>query len=439
MLTFPIRGGIHPSYHKELAAHLPIEALPLPKRLEIALCQHLGIPAVPVVSRGALIVPGDLIAEAPKLISANVHSPVAGKVRGIVQKPLPGGRMCDYAQIDVDEEATASHEWERREIDLATVDAGWLSQTMRAAGIVGMGGATFPTDVKFSPPPGAKLDTYILNAAECEPYLTCDDRMMVEHAREVLEGIQLAQAAFGFERVIVGVERNKPDAIEAFRREAGSFADMPIEVIPLEVRYPQGAEKVLIRATTGRIVPAGRLPFEIGVVVDNVQTMFAVQQAAYLGKPLVERVITVSGAGINAPKNLRVPIGTPVSDIAEYCGGFSAETTKVIVGGPMTGTALPSLDYAVTKGFSGLLFLTQQDYPDESPCIRCGACVDVCPMGLMPLKLAAYAKAGKFAEAKATNLADCFECGCCAWACPSQIKIVSWIKYAKNYVRVKGI
>jgi Na+-translocating ferredoxin:NAD+ oxidoreductase subunit C len=439
MQVFSIRGGVHPSYHKELTSGAPIEALPLPKRLEIPLSQHLGIPAAPVVSRGAQVAPGDLIAEAPKLISANVHAPVAGKIRGIMQKPLPGGRMCEYAQIDVDEEATAGHSWERREVDLEIVDSKWLAQTMRTAGIVGMGGATFPTDVKFSPPPGAKLDTFILNAAECEPYLTCDHRMMVEHTREILEGIQLAQAAFRFERIIVGIERNKPDAIEAFRRESRNFSAMPVEVIPLEVRYPQGAEKVLIRATTGRIVPAGRLPFEIGVLVDNVQTMYAVQQAAYLGKPLVERVVTVSGSGITNPKNLRVLVGTSVSDIAEHCGGLSPETTKVIVGGPMTGVALPSLDYSVTKGFSGLLFLTQKDYPDEGPCIRCGTCVDVCPMGLMPLKLAAYAKAGKFAEAKATNLADCFECGCCAWACPSQIKIVSWIKFAKNYVRVKDI
>ncbi len=439
MLTFSLRGGIHPAYHKELASEHPIEPFPLPKRLEIPLSQHLGLPAAAVVSRGDEVSAGNVIAEAPKLISAHVHTPAAGKVRSVVQKPLPGGRMCDYVQVDVDEEATEAHEWRARSVDLAEVDAQWLARTSREAGIVGMGGATFPTDVKLSPPPTAKLDVFILNGAECEPYLTCDHRMMVEHTHEILQGIELAHTAFGFSRVIIGIEENKPDALEAFRRESARFPDMPLEVAPLETRYPQGAEKVLIESTTKRVVPAGKLPFEVGVVAANVQTMYALQQAAYLGKPLIERIVTVSGAGIATPKNLRVPVGTPVADLAEFCGGFSERTTKVVMGGPMTGIALPSLDYSVTKGSGGLLFLTQQDYPDESPCIKCGSCVDVCPMRLMPLKLAAFAKAGKFEEAKATNLADCFECGCCAWACPANIKILSWIKYAKNYVRVKGI
>ena len=434
-----IRGGVHPSYHKGLASDVAIEAAPLPAKLEIPLSQHLGIPAAPTVSKGDQVQPGDLIAEAPKLISANVHSPAAGKVRNVVQKPLPGGRMCDYVEIQVDEEATLAHEWQEREVDLGAVDQQWLARTLREAGIVGMGGATFPTDVKFSPPPTASLDTFILNGAECEPYLTCDHRMMVEHAREILEGIRLVNAAFSFSRIVVAVEKNKPDAIEAFRSAAIQMDALGVEIVPLDVLYPQGAEKMLIRVVTGRTVPAGRLPFEVGVVVSNVQTIHALREAAYSGKPLVERVVTISGAGINQPKNIRALVGTPVSELVELCGGFSEATTKVVAGGPMTGIALPNLDYSVAKGTSGLLFLTQQDYPDESPCIHCGTCVDVCPMRLMPLKLAAFAKAGKFEEAKATNLADCFECGSCAWACPSNIKIVSWIKYAKNYIRVKGI
>jgi Na+-translocating ferredoxin:NAD+ oxidoreductase subunit C len=439
MLKSLIRGGVHPAYNKDLAAGKPIETPPLPGRIQIPLSQHLGLPAAPVVSKGDEVVPGVLIGEAPKLISANVHSPVAGKVRSVVQKPLPGGRMCDYVEIDVDADATEAHRWERREVDFAAVDREWLAKTMRDAGIVGMGGATFPTDVKFSPPPTASLDTFILNGAECEPYLTCDHRMMVEHTREILEGIRLINTAFAFDRVVIAIEKNKPDAIEAFRRAALESDALGVEVVGLDVLYPQGAEKMLIRAVTGRVVPAGRLPFEVGVVVANAQTVYALQQAAFLHKPLVERVVTVSGAGIAEPKNLRALVGTPVSDLVDYCGGVSETTTKVVAGGPMTGIALPSLDYSVTKGTSGLLFLTQQEYPDESPCIHCGTCVDVCPMRLMPLKLAAFARAGKFEEAKATNLADCFECGACAWACPANIKIVSWIKYAKNYIRVKGI
>jgi len=439
MMTSLIRGGVHPAYEKQRTAGVSIERAPLPKRVEIPLSQHLGVPATPVVGKGDEVAPGDLIAEAPKLISANVHSPVAGKVRGVVQKPLPGGRMSDYVEIEVDVEATEAHRWERHEVDLSVVDQEWLAKTMRDAGIVGMGGATFPSDVKFSPPPTATLDTFILNGAECEPYLTCDHRMMLEHTREILEGIRLIQTAFSFTRIIVAIEKNKPDAIQAFRQAAIETDALGVEVVGLDVLYPQGAEKMLIKAVTGRTVPAGRLPFEVGVVVSNVQTVHALQQAAYLGKPLVERVVTVSGAGIAEPKNLRAVVGTPISELADLCGGVSEATTKVVAGGPMTGIALPSLDYAVTKGSSGLLFFTQQDYPEESPCIHCGTCVDVCPMRLMPLKLAAFAKAGKFEEAKATNLADCFECGSCAWACPSHIKIVSWIKYAKNYVRVKGI
>jgi len=439
MLKSLIRGGVHPSYQKGLASDKPITVAPIPEKLEIPLSQHLGIPATPVVSKGDIVSPGDVIAEAPKLISANVHSPVAGKVRAIVQKPLPGGRMCDYVEIQVDQEATAEWNWERTEVDFAEVDAKWLAQTMRKAGIVGMGGATFPTDVKFSPPPTASIDTFILNGAECEPYLTCDHRMMVEHTREILEGIRLINAAFGFDRIVVAIEKNKPDAIEAFRRVALEMDALGVDVVGLDVLYPQGAEKMLIRSVTGRVVPAGRLPFEVGVIVANVQTVYAIQQAAYLGKPLVDRVVTVSGAGIAEPANIRALVGTPVTQLVDLAGGHADQTTKVVAGGPMTGIALPSLEYSVTKGLSGLLFLTQADYPDESPCIHCGTCVDVCPMRLMPLKLAAFARAGKFEEAKATNLADCFECGCCAWACPSNIKIVSWIKYAKNYIRVKGI
>ncbi|TVQ20728.1 MAG: electron transport complex subunit RsxC [Spirochaetaceae bacterium] len=444
MLASRIRGGVHPAYRKELASGQPIETAPTPERVDIPLAQHLGVPATAKVARGDEVAPGDLIGEATKLICANVHSPVAGKVRAVVQKPLPGGRLCDYVEIQVDREATDAHIWERQDIDLDKIDQKWVAATLRGAGIVGMGGATFPTDVKFSPPPNASLDTLILNGAECEPYLSCDHRMMVEHAEELLHGMLLADAAFAFSRLVIAIEKNKPDAIAAFNAAIDALglrnaARTPVEVIGLDVRYPQGAEKVLIKVVTGRTVPAGKLPFEVGVVVSNGQTLFALYEAAYFGKPLVDRVVTVSGEGIERPKNIRALIGTPVADLIQLCGGVDPATTKVIAGGPMTGTALPSLDYVVTKGLSGLLFLTQSEYPSESPCIRCGSCVEVCPMGLMPLKLAAYAKAGKFELAKATNLADCFECGSCAWACPANIQIVSWIKYAKNYIRVKGL
>ncbi|MFP4376962.1 MAG: electron transport complex subunit RsxC [Spirochaetales bacterium] len=438
MLNSKIRGGVHPAYNKALASDQPIEGVELPKVIEVPLAQHLGIPAVSKVEKKDEVVPGQLIAEAPKLISANIHSPVAGKVKGIVEKPLPGGRMCEYVQITVDQEATEAFTWSKRDVPADDVDPKWFAKTLREAGIVGMGGATFPTDVKFSPPPNAKLDTLILNGAECEPYLTCDDRIMVEHASEILQAMLLARQAFGFERVVVAIEKNKPDALESFR-QAIADAGAPVDLVALDVLYPHGAEKLLIKAVTGRVVPAGGLPFQVGAVASNAQTLFAIYEAAYYGKPLIERVVTISGRGIKQPKNIRARIGTPITALVEACGGFSDKTTKVVAGGPMTGTALPSLDYSVVKGLSGLLFFTQKEYPDESPCIRCGRCVEVCPMQLMPLKLAGYAKAGKFEEAKATHLADCFECGSCAWACPANIKLLGWIKYAKNYIRVKGI
>lgn len=440
MLTSKIRGGVHPAYNKGLAADKSIEEAGLPKSVLVPMAQHLGVPAAPVVSKGEVVGVGDLLGEAPKLISANVYAPVAGKVKGVTQKPLPGGRMCDYVEITVDHETTAAHEWEPRDVALSDVTPEWYAKTLRETGIVGMGGATFPTDVKYSPPPGATLDTFILNGAECEPYLTCDHRMMVEHAAEILKGILYTNAAFSFARIVVAIEKNKPNAIAAFKEAIAANPDASgVEVAELDVLYPQGSEKMLIKVVTGRTVPAGGLPFQVGVVVSNVQTLFAVFEALTLGKPLIERVVTVSGAGINAPKNIRARIGTPIEMLVDQCGGYKETTTKVVAGGPMTGTALPNLDYSVVKGLSGLLFLTQLEYPDESPCIRCGKCVEVCPMRLMPLKLAAFGKAGKFEEAKATNLADCFECGSCAWACPANIKIVSWIKYAKNYIRVKGI
>ena len=440
MPTSRLRGGVHPAYNKGLAADKAIEHAELPKSVLVPMAQHLGVPAAPVVSKGDVVGVGDLLGEAPKLISANIYAPVAGKVKGVTQRPLPGGRMCDYVEITVDKDATDEHQWQPRDIALAEITPQWYAKTLREAGIVGMGGATFPSDVKYSPPPGATLDTFVLNGAECEPYLTCDHRMMVEHASEILTGILYTDAAFSFTRIIVAIEKNKPNAIEAFQEAIASNPDASgVEVAALDVLYPQGSEKMLIKVVTGRTVPAGGLPFQVGVVVSNVQTLYAIYEAIKLNKPLIERVVTVSGAGVNAPKNIRARIGTPIEVLIEQCGGFSEKTTKVIAGGPMTGTALPSLDYSVVKGLSGLLFLTQAEYPEESPCIHCGACVEVCPMHLMPLKLAAFAKAGKFEEAKATNLADCFECGSCAWACPANIKIVSWIKYAKNYIRVKGI
>jgi len=251
--------------------------------------------------------------------------------------------------------------------------------------------------------------------------------------------VRLLHRAYDFKGIYFGVEENKPDALVAFQAALADFPELPAKVVPLEVKYPQGAEKMLIYAATGRVVPAGGLPLDIGVIVSNVATLNAVYEAFYLNKPLVDRVVTVSGDGIRNPKNLLVPLGTPFEHLVEAAGGVKDATAKVVVGGPMMGVAVPTLDYSVMKGTSGVLFLTQKDVPEETPCIKCGKCVRVCPMNLMPLKLAAYAKAGKFLEAKELGVADCFECGSCAFGCPAKIRIVAWVRYAKNYIRVKGI
>ncbi|MFO8065679.1 MAG: electron transport complex subunit RsxC [Spirochaetota bacterium] len=437
LLTF--KKGVHPPASKTATASQPIEEAPMPDTLMVPLSQHLGAPSSPVKSRGDEVEVGELLSEASSKISANIHSPAAGKIKRIVDKPLPGGKMAQYMEITVDHERTAAHSFERQEVDISSLDRQTVVTSMRNAGIVGMGGATFPADVKFSPPPTAPVDTLIINGVECEPYLTCDHRLMLEHTEQLLEACRVLNAAYGFDSIYIGIEANKPDAVEAFEKQAATYADLPLRIVPLEVKYPQGAEKMLIKALTDRTVPMGGLPMEVGVIVSNVQTIFAAYEAIYYNKPLIERVVTVSGRGVDTPKNVRAAVGTPLESLVEFCGGMSQEVDKVVAGGPMTGAALPTLDYSVAKGTSGFLFFTEAEYQPEGPCIRCGRCVAACPMNLMPLKLAAYSKAEKFEDAKALDVNACFECGACAFGCPAKIDLVAWMRYAKNYIRVKGL
>jgi Na+-translocating ferredoxin:NAD+ oxidoreductase subunit C len=311
-----------------------------------------------------------------------------------------------------------------------------LKEKIKAAGIVGLGGAAFPTAVKLSPPKEKPIDVVIINGAECEPYLTADYRLMIEKPKEIIEGLKILMKVLGVTKGYVGIENNKPDAVskmsEAAKGEAG------IEVMALEVKYPQGAEKMLIKAVAGREVPARGLPMDVGAVVQNVGTALAVYEAARYGKPLIERVVTVTGEGIKEPKNLMARVGTKISELIDECGGFKDDVAKVVAGGPMMGFALSSLDVPVTKGTSGVLVLPEEGVvhaEDYGPCIRCGRCIDICAMGLMPSMLSILSEKGMYEEAKEYNLFDCFECGSCAFVCPSKRPIVQLVRLAKSMVK----
>lgn len=433
LLTFN-RGGIHPPDKKELAKDSPIRQANVPARVVIPLNQHSGTPAKPVVAVGQEVKKGELIGEPTGFVSASIHSSVSGKVTSIARFPSPTGKPVTSVVIEND----FKEEWTllKDNPDYMSLSSEELREKVRAAGIVGLGGAAFPTSVKLSPPKEKPIDTVIINGAECEPYLTSDYRLMVEKPHEIIEGLKILMKVLDAKKGFVGIENNKPEAIEKIK--AAVAKEPEIDVCALEVKYPQGAEKMLIKATTGRDVPPKRLPMDVQVVVQNVGTALAVYEAARYGKPLIERVVTVTGEGINKPSNLMVRIGTPVSELIDECGGFKGNVRKVIAGGPMMGIALPSLDEPVIKSTSGILVLPEDEVnhvEDFGPCIRCGRCIDVCPMGLMPSMLSVLSEKGHYEETKEYNVFDCFECGSCTFVCPSKRPIVQLIKLAKSLTR----
>lgn len=428
------KGGIHPPDKKELSKDKAISPAKPPKRVVIPLAQHIGAPCKLSVTIGQEVKKGEVIGTPEGFVSAPVHSSVSGKVVAIGEFPLATGRTATSVVIEND----GKEEWAtlKDNPDYLKLSPDELKGKVRDAGIVGMGGAAFPTHVKLSPPKEKPVDVVILNGAECEPYLTADYRLMVERPKDVVEGLKVLMKIVGVNRGVIGIENNKPDAIKAI--EAAVSGEPNIKVCALEVKYPQGAEKMLIKATVDREVPARGLPMDAGVVVQNIGTAVAVYEAARYGKPLIERVVTITGEGIKEPKNLMVKIGTLVADLIEECGGFKGEAAKVISGGPMMGFAMYSLDVPVTKGTSGVLVLPEEGVlhaEDFGPCIRCGRCIDVCPMGLMPSMLSVLSERGFYEEAKEYNLFDCFECGTCTFVCPSKRPIVQLVRLAKSQVK----
>jgi electron transport complex protein RnfC len=422
-------GGVHPHEGKQATQSQPISEIPAPELVIIPLSQHTGAPSRPLVKKGDEVRVGTKIAEADGFISVPAHSSVSGKVKEIADYPHPLGRRMPAVAIEND----GKDEW----IDTSTckdlTDAApqAVRDAVKEAGIVGLGGAAFPTHVKLSPPEGKDIDTVILNGAECEPYLTADHRLMLEYPEEILAGFEVIRKVVGSGRAFIGIERNKPDAIRLFNEKVLGWEGM--EVSPLKVKYPQGAEKQLIKAITGREVPCGGLPMDVGCLVQNVGTALAIFEALKLGRPLVSRVLTLSGSAAKNPGNFKVRIGTPFSHVIEYAGGVAQDCKKLIMGGPMMGIAQHNDQVPVVKGTSGILLLSETEVlrDEPGPCIRCGRCVDHCPMRLVPNEIARSIEKGNLEVAEEYGVFDCMECGVCAFVCPSKIRHVHLMKQGK--------
>lgn len=431
--TFNI-GGIHPPDHK-LTAHLPIQRLGLPETAVVLLHQHLGAPAIPMVSKGDTVKVGQLIARADGFVSANIHAPVSGKVikveavtdvTGYVQPAIHIAVEGDDWKDDIDRSDTL--------VTDCSLEPKAIVDKVFEAGIVGLGGACFPTHVKLTPPPGKPIDCVIINAVECEPYLTTDHRLLLEKGEEIVVGTSLLMKATGATKGYIGIEVNKMDAIQSLQTLCKHHEG--VQVVPLKMKYPQGGEKQLIDAITGRRVPSGKFPYDVGTVVVNASTTFAIYEAVQKNKPLIERVLTVTGETVEKLGNYRVRIGSPLNLLVEAAGGVSEHTAKLVAGGPMMGKALSSVETPVTKGTGGLLMLSEQvavRKPSRS-CIRCGKCITACPMGLEPYLFMNLAEHEAWEKLEKALIMDCIECGCCTYSCPSNRPLLDYLRLGKTTV-----
>ncbi|MCF7803377.1 MAG: electron transport complex subunit RsxC [Candidatus Marinimicrobia bacterium] len=433
-MKFPtFSKGVHPSDHKEYTNTKSIEFMPLPEEVFVPVQQHIGAPDDPVVERRDEVKTGQVIGRSDKYVSSPVHSPVTGKVKKIDSFLHPMGSKVTMIQI----QRTGEDEWDLLDHpdrwEDASVDE--LRQLIWDAGIVGLGGAAFPTHVKLAPPEEKPVDSFILNGCECEPYLTSDHRAMVEMTDKILTGMSIIMKTLGVENGYIGIEDNKPDAVEAMNDRVRDLG-MDYTVMALETKYPQGAEKMLIKSVLDRKVPAGGLPMDVGTVVNNVGTAIAVAEAFTEGKPLVQRVVTITGDGIAEPKNVMARIGTPFQSLIDFAGGLKEEATQVFMGGPMMGMAQHDLSIPVIKATSGIICSREATITKMNtyPCIQCGACVDACPMNLVPTRLAKFSEQKMIEAMEQYDIDSCVECGSCAFACPSHIPLVQWIRVGKYRV-----
>ncbi len=424
------RGGIEPPHEKK-TSELQTVAMPVPPKVIIPMSMHIGPPCNPTVKKGDRVFVGQKIGDSEAFVSAPIHSSVSGTVKDVRPILYSGGVEVMSVEIETD----GLQEVDESVKPLTEFPKSDMIKMIRQSGLVGLGGAGFPTTVKLSPPPDKKLDVLVINGAECEPFITSDYREMMENTAGVLEGVKIVMELTGIEKAFIGIESNKPKAIKKLDEEAKKFKN--IEVVPLKTRYPQGGEKQLIYAVTGRKVPAGKLPSDVGVLVHNVNTVSFISSYIKTGMPLIKKKVTVDGGAVAKPMNLEVLIGTSLNDVFEFCGGFKEQPKKVIMGGPMMGVAQFSLENTVIKQTNALIALSEKEVTatTESVCIRCGKCAQACPMSLLPLYINANAVNGRVEETLKYHVNDCIECGCCSYVCPASRHLVQSVRYAKADLR----